>query len=372
MEEEISFPPIKGKTTTFAYLDFEKAARENLLCKSTCIYGESGEGKSYIANTLLHALSPYVNICYVFCPTARIDREFPMVKYTSPLFVYETLDVAKINAILQKGEDESEMLRAIEDPEKLYATTKEFILEIYRQCGEEALFERAKRMFMQIRKTQKKFESKERTKKERDDFALELVRMYKVLLYECKRFLHKKQLKIPAKYKDLALPVLFFDINPNSIALFNDLGDEIQALNKKERQNIAKLVMKERHYGITTVMILQDVTYLAKTERTQIKVNMFVTSGAIERYISTLGIKGVLKRQFEEAAEFILNADKSKGAKNRKYPVVVYLKLTGAIYYTYADPMLDLEYIGNEGLYEKLEEKEMKSSDNNPLSNIFL
>lgn len=367
-EEEIVMPPIKGKTQTFQYFDLSKDARK-LLCNSMVMYGESGDGKSYIANNILYELSPYINIVFVFCPTARVDKSFPMVEYSSPSFVYETLDMQKIKAIMEFGRDRAAMLRQIEDIDSLKRTTKEFIIPFYKSVNEDRILNRTLKIYNKINKLVKKFDYKNTPKMERDRFNSDIVRYYRLILYDCKKYLHKNKIRIPPKYKALALPVLFHDIKPNNVVITNDFGDALGALKKDDATIASELVMKERHYNITTIHLVQNVNQIKKCDRAQIKVNMFLSPTTISSYISTLGLKGPAKKKLEEAAEYILSADRNRAV--RKYPVVLYFKLEEKVMYTYADTKLDFERIGNVKLYEALDGLVMDHTENNPLSNIF-
>jgi hypothetical protein len=189
-------------------------------------------------------------------------------------------------------------------------------------------------------------------------------------MYNCKKYLRKCGLSVPEEYKEYSLPVLFYDINYRDIILTNDFGETLDSLKKEDSLIASHLVMKERHFGVTTIHLIQNVNNIKKADRQQIKVNIFVSAGAITAYITTLSIKGLLKQQLEEASEFILMADKQKGDK-RKYPVVIYLKMKNKIYYTYADSKLKISEKGNIDLYEKLDEFVLNTSETNPLTNIF-
>jgi hypothetical protein len=367
-EEEITLPPIKAKTCSFQYFDLAKNARK-MLCNSTVLYGESGDGKSCITNTLLHAISPYVNILFAFCPTARVDKSFLMTDYTSSLFVYETLDMDKIKLIMNHCKNHAAMLREIDDVELLSESVKKFILPLYKSLGEESLYNKTLRGYRKICKMQKKFDYENSNKFERDKFNRDLVRYYKVLMYICKKFMYKKQIKVPAKYKDYATPVLFHDIKPNNVIITNDFGDTLGVLKKNDAAVATEMVIKERHYNITTIHLLQGVNQIKKADRVQIKVNIFLSPTSITNYINTLQLKGQTKKHLEEASEYILLAD--RGRTSRKYPAVIYFKLEEKIFYTYADAKLDACKIGNEKLYELLEDYVVDSSETNPLANIF-
>jgi hypothetical protein len=367
-EEEVLVPPIKGKTQTFQYFDLSKNARD-LLCNSMVMYGETGDGKSYITNNILYQLSPYVNIVFVFSPTARVDKSFPMAEYTSPSFVYETLDMQKIKAIMEFGRDRAAMLREIEDVNMLKETVKDFILPFYASVDERRLFDKAKAAYSRICKLTKRFNYDKATKMERDQFNRELVRYYRVILFECKNYLYRKKIKVPAKYKKLALPVLFHDIKPYNVVVTNDFGETLGSLKKDDAAIASELVMKERHYNITTIHLVQNVNQIKKPDRAQIKINIFLSPTTINSYISTLNIKGTAKKKLEEASEYILSADRNKAV--RKYPVVIYFKLEEKIMFTYADAHLDVEQIGNVKLYKALERFAMNHNENNPLADIF-
>lgn len=365
------YPPIKGKKFTFPYVDLYEIAHDELLLHSTVIYGESGEGKSYITNTLLDSLSDYINILHIFCPTAKVDTKFPLIKFTSPLFVHEVLDMKKIKAIMDNCKHRKEMRETIvDDPVKLSETVKKFILPLYKTRNEETLLRKTIMQYNKIRKIDKKFNYDDATLDELEDHKRKIVKLYHILMYNCKRYLRKCGLSVPEEYKDFSLPVLFYDINYRDIILTNDFGETLDSLKKEDSVIASNLVMKERHFGITTIHLIQNVNNIKKADRQQIKVNIFVSVGAITSFISTLGIKGLLKQQLEEASEYILMADKQKGEK-RKYPVVIYLKMKSKILYTYADSKLKISEKGNIYLYEKLEEFVLNTSETNPLTNIF-
>lgn len=364
-------PPIKGKNHQFPYVDLYEIAYDELLMHSTVIYGESGEGKSYITNTLLDALSDYINILHIFCPTAKVDKRFPLIKFTSPLFVHEVLDMKKIKAILDNCKHRKEMRETIvDDPVKLSESVKKFILPLYKTRGEEALLRKTIAQYNKIKHIDKKFNYDDATLDDLEDHKRKIVKLYHILMYNCKRYLRKCGLSIPEEYKEYSLPVLFYDINYRDIILTNDFGETLDALKKDDALIASQLVMKERHFGITTIHLIQNVNDIKKSDRQQIKVNIFVSPGSITSYINTLCIKGPLKKQLEEASEYILMADKQKGDK-RKYPVVIYLKMTGKVFYTYADSKLKISEKGNIDLYEKLDEFVLNTSDTNPLTSIF-
>lgn len=369
MDEEVKYPPIKTAKCVFNYIDLYDVAEQELVMHSTVIYGESGDGKSYITNTLLDALSPYINILHIFCPTAKIDTKFPMVKYTSPAFVHETLDMQCIRNIMKRCGEEREMLNTIMIPERMSETVKRFVLPIYKTNKRDDLYDKSMAMYRRIKRFEKNFDWDNSTIDERNEYEEMLVGMYKIIMYHCKKYLRESKYNIPAEYKELSLPVLFYDLKPSDIILTNDFGDCIQALKKDDKVTMANLVTKERHYGITTIHLMQNITFLEKAARTQVKVNIFLSPGSIASFISTLGIKGKTKQMLEEAAEHILVADKFQG--KRKFPAVIYLKQPNIIGYTYADSKLELDWKGNVKLYKKLEPFLAKQMINNPLMDIF-
>jgi hypothetical protein len=369
-DDQPKYPSIKTGKFVFNYIDLYEVAREQLLMHSTVIYGESGDGKSYITNTLLDALSDSINILHIFCPTAKIDKSFPMVNYTSPAFVHETFDTVIISNILRRAAQNREMYNMIANPTLMSKSVKKFVLPLYRTNSEDKLYDKTLIAYRRIKKIEKKFDRENATIDERGEHDEMLVGMYKNIMYNCKKYLRRTKTSVPKEYHELSLPVLFYDIKPCDVILTNDLGDVIQALKKNESVIASNLVTKERHFGITTIHLIQDVTYIKKSDRRQIKVNIFTSPGAISSYISTLQIGGMLKQQLEAASEHIIVADKFKSTK-RSYPIVVYLKIPNIIGYTYADPKLELNQKGNVRLYKKLEPLISNSTSSNPLMGIF-
>lgn len=364
------FPPIKGKKYTFQYVDLYDIAYDKLLLHSTVIYGDSGEGKSYILNTLLDALSDYINILHIFCPTARVDTKFPLMKFTSPLFVHEVLDMKHVDTIIENCGKRKELRLQIDDPEKLSQSVKKFILPLYKTQNDEEMLHKAITQWGRIRKIDKKFNREDATIDERHEHDRMITKLYHIMMYNCKRYLRKKKLSIPKEYKEHALPILFYDLNYRDVILTNDFGDVLRDLKKNDSAIASKLVMKERHYGITTIHLIQSLGDIKKSDRGQIKVNIFISANAITGYISTLSIKGTLKQQLEEASEFILSVDKERGDK-RKYPVVIYFKMTQTVCYTYANSKLEITPKGNIRLYEMLDELVANQVEANPLIDIF-
>jgi hypothetical protein len=368
-DEEVIYPPIKTGKEVFNYVNLYDIAEDQLVMHSTVIYGESGDGKSYITNTLLDALSPYINILHIFCPTAKIDTKFPMWKYTSPAFVHETLDMQCIRNIMKRCAQEREMLNTIMIPSVMSNSVKGFILPLYKTNGKDELYDRALVAFRRIKKIERRFDRDDATLDEREEHDTMLVGMYKTLMYQCKRYLRETRTSIPSEYKELSLPVLFYDLKPCDIIMTNDFGDCLDSLKKDDAITASNLVTKERHFGITTIHLVQDLTHIKKSDRRQIKVNIFLSPGSITSYISTLGVKGRLKSQLEAASEHVLSADKYQS--KRKFPAVIYLKQSNIVGYTYADSKLELNQKGNVRLYKKLEPLLAKQMINNPLMDIF-
>lgn len=371
MSEEVSYPPIKTGKYTFNYIDLYEVAKKELLLHSINIYGDTGEGKSYITNTILDAISSYINILHIFCPTAKVDKSFPMVKYTSPAFVHETLDMERISSIIKRSSQNCEMYNSIAKPEVMSDATKKFILKLYASNNEDKLYADTAKKYKRIKQIDRRFDYENATIDERLEHDLFIVKLYKPIMYKCKKYLRDKKISIPSEYHEYSLPVMFYDLKPCDVILTNDCGDIIDNLKKNDLQVMTSLVMKERHFGITTIHLLQDVRYIQKSDRGQVKVNVFVSPGAITSYISTLTIKGDLKNRLEAASEHILVADRS--AAKRRYPVVIYMKIPNIIGYTYADSRLELEQKGNVRLYKKIEEKDILAdpSASNPLMNMF-
>ena len=81
-----------------------------------------------------------------------------------------------------------------------------------------------------------------------------------------------------------------------------------------------------------------------------------------------MGIKGLTKEKLEDASNNILIPDLSLGSK-RKYPVIVYFKLSDEVYYSYANTKLDTKKIGNKKFYKELERFEKSDQQLNPLLN---
>lgn len=374
MDEEPRHSPIKGKKYSFPYVDLYEVAREKLLMKSTVICGDSGEGKSYITNTLLDALSDYINILHIFCATAKIDKSFPMVEYSSPLFVHEVLDMGKIKSIMEHCRNKRELLNNISTPDAMADSVKNFVLPLYKSTPAGAkLFDKTLAGYRRIRKIHAKFDYDNANLDEREAHNDEMVKMYEIIMYRCKKFLRDEQLTIPSEYKASSMPVLFHDINPHDVILTNDFGDQLGALKKDDSVIASSLVMKERHYGITTIHMLQNMNQIKKQDRGQVKVIVFLSPNSITTYITSLGIKGVMKAKLEEASEYILMDDKQKQAQGgkRKFPSVIYFKMTSEIMYTYADSRLELSRKGNVRLYDLLDQFVIDPSSNNPLMDIF-
>lgn len=377
MEDEKRIePPIKGKKEIFQYWDMEERTHE-MLNRSIVVWGESGYGKSFFINTFLNYIAPYIYVMKAYSGTAENDKDFPLEKYTSPLFIKNTLDIESLKKDLKYGKDKVSMLEENKDLTKLHETMRNFILPLYESTGYKRLG-RTKKAYKKIKKLEKKLDPEknknydELTIIDRSEIKEKIFNYYKVLFYQCKKYIRKNNFEIPKEIKKYSAPIYFSDLKINTLLYFNDVSSAAKNIKGDDKTVYGDLHTLGRHGGFTVLWALHGCTFMAKEIRSQIKFHIFVTSSSLMNYISTNNITGSLKKRFEDANEAILISDKSRGTE-KKFNLILYDKTKGDdIYYTRANNKLDQKLVGDESLLESLKPYEcnIKTTDNR-LAELF-
>jgi hypothetical protein len=371
MEEEPK-PAIKGKNNIkYEYWDFYECA-EKMLHKSTVFWGETGVGKSFLINTYLDAMSSLVTILHVFSSSANCDKDFPINKYTSPLFIKESLDIALIDKIMVRGRNQVMSFENANNIDNMRATTVEFILPYFRD-REPSIYDKFMIAMAKIKRQERLLKrSSDCDRNERLEMARKIASMYRLIMVKTKKYIRMRQIEFDKSYKELLMPIIFCDLKPSNMIYFNDVSSDARTLNKDQKKIYNDLHTMERHCGLTIIWALHNNTYMPKEIRAQIKFHIFVSASTLISYISNNNIVGSLKKRLEDACEAILVADSEK--RSRSYTVVLFDKLNDKIYYTMADAKLEQSLVGNAALYEALKNKVAQPHlDNNKLiDEIFL
>lgn len=364
--ESSEYRPIKGKKASYEYWDlFERA--DEMVKKSMVVYGESGYGKSFLMNTYLAAVSPYITIMFAYSSTATSDKEFPMTGYTSPLFIKDTLDMNHIKEVMTRGTNMKNLYLEATELTNMKESTKHFVLPLYKKYNQKQ-YSKALYADKVIRKRDKAFDRKKHSVPEVRAHEEKMARYYSVIMYECKVFLRNTKLSIPPEYKKYCVPVFWHDLRPSTLILINDFGTEMECLKGEDKEILNALHTKERHAEITVVSLVQHATHVNSKVRPNVKINIFLTPDSIHQYIGLCKVKGKVKEQLEDAAECVIASDRAKPSAQKKYFVVLYDKMNSKIYYSRANTTLKQQRCGNEEIYKLFTEYELNSRvDNNKI-----
>jgi hypothetical protein len=140
--------------------------------------------------------------------------------------------------------------------------------------------------------------------------------------------------------------------------VFNDLGDEIASLNKKDRGILESFFNKGRHFGITIVILLQNPQQISKVARQSVSNNIFTTTDVCYQYIDCISGGNSLKKKADDAIECIVTADERRMAKDRQYYKI--LMTDGEFQYLKADKMGEQVPVGKRRFHEAMKFVELR------------
>jgi hypothetical protein len=334
----MKLPDIVGKKHKYKHNDFDK---ETFHLKSTVMYGKSKTGKSFLLNELLKQLADEFFLMLCFAETAEIDKDFPMTKYTPYPCIYKGLYMEKLASIFAIAEKKMSIYRMCRELDRLEEAAK-----IVKKINNTP---RYAKIIKAIRK-QKSIMSSAENKSELVEAEERIIGLYRVMMNETRIFVKQNKIDLSEFEPDYTICITQCKLNPYILIVFNDLGDEIKNLSKKDRAVLDGFFNKGRHFGITIVLLLQNPQQLSKSQRQLVNNNIFTTTEAINQYVECVAGGRELRKKIDDAVECIVTADERRMPKDKQYSKI--LIADGDIQFVRGDKMGEQVIVGKPRFHE--------------------
>lgn len=331
--------------------------------KSTVMYGPTESGKSFICNDILNSIRKDMWLLIGISGSAYQDNSFPYTKYTTRSLIYTKLDMNIIIEILKTSAFRSELYNNARNPDALYNCIP-IIYKIYKQYNVQDEIHILKDTWITICSIKSKIK-KAKTKDKKTKLNIIFVRMCRLLTNRCYKFLKLNNIDISKTYSlESIIPIIFCKINPNIVILFNDLGDQVASLNKKNQSIFVELFTQGRHNCITTILLTHGVTMLFAKARDNAHNNIFTRSETANQWLSTQKMDISTKKKIRSAIEEIITPDEKLPKEKRKYPKLIYSRDSG-LSFLCANALGKQHIVGDKRILSIL-----KKNENKPLSKI--
>jgi hypothetical protein len=347
----MEFQDIIGKKHRYKHNNFRK---DTFFLKSTVMYGMSGTGKSFLLNEYLKSLRDEFYFMLCFSETAEVDKMFPMNKYTPFPCIYKGLDVEKLQMIIETAEKRMSIYRMCREIDRLDEAAM-ILFKIFEKSV--SMTERWKKLMKAVKRCKRKIEGAE------DRCVVvsiedEIVGLYRILMNEGRMFIKTNNIDISSYPNEYIICITQVKLNPYVLIVFNDLGDEISSLNKKDRGVLESFFNKGRHMGITIIILLQNPQQISKVARQSVNNHIFTTTDVFYQYIDCISGGSALKKKAADAVEAIINTDEKKQPKDRQYFKI--LMSGGDIQFVKGDKMGEQFPVGKKRFRKVMEYVEIK------------
>lgn len=369
-------PPLRIVLPDSGYVVQYRELNAKLLFKQNIVlYGESGSGKSVMANTILHVLHKLVCDIKIVAGTVMVDQTFPMFNYAPMYNVYDTLDFNKVkewslinstkNALMIQLTMEPAMrrssdiiLRVITEHPKVFNRGDNPINELYYQTMNvvDILLRKIKKS-TQLVKSGKFDEDGAMDQTKVTEYEKMIIKAYHNLFIKFVRKLNKNiknhnKKKTPLVNINLfvendsdVLPIYWAKANNTQLIVFNDVSTELESSKKEAVNELSKIFDVGRHSGFNVMLLVHSPGQIkSKAMRDKFKIKIFTESSSAHSYADKQ-TTGSLKKILKEAIDYILVPDESSSAINKTfYKIMV---ITGKIYFVRAHSKLCMARVGN-------------------------
>lgn len=284
---------------------------------STAFFGTSGTGKSFLLNEYISQLHDQFYMAIIFTGTGETDRYFPMEKYTPYPCIYSTLDIAKIKQIMEASEKTRIKYLATRNLERLRPAAQ-IALKIV--ANNRQLYTELRSLIAKIHKFEKEnIDGEMDDKNARFRSEDKAVGLYRVIMLRTLNYIKERKIDISGYSVEDTLCITHVKMSCNLLMIFNDLGDEIGELNKADKGVIESLYNKGRHFGITPLLLLQNIGQVSKAARKSIKNCIFTTPQAMNDYATNLSWKKAQNTMMADAvaAVFVDESHKSESEQEK-------------------------------------------------------
>lgn len=313
---------------------------KTFLGKTTVIPGTTGSGKSFMANSILYAIAPYVSTLTVFSASAENDKSFPMNRYTHPSLIYKRLDLNILQNHLDKSEEITGRYNSYTELPILKAAA------IYLDKRYPKYISRVMKLIKvkidNLKNELKKL--KDAAKPVKDKVLEEISVLYKRYLTLFKLILIKHEVFI--ENLEVVKVLQYVDYIIYSVILINDLTASYSALTKKERSIFDDIIDRGRHSGITLIMLIHSWSGFGTNIRNSPHNIIFTNVELANSYVSLQKLKGSDSRAFNDAIEGIISKDRALPDDQKKYNCILYDRPRSTFYFIRADPRGKQTYVG--------------------------
>ena len=351
MTKEKKYPDIKGKVGTYPYNGFTE---DVIKCRTTAIVGTTGSGKSFILNEILTSCKDVFKCCSVLSGTADADDYFPMDGYSSRCLIRDKLDIPWLNRVFNEVEKNWTIYKRARSLPVLRDGLR-LLNHIYVSRGDKKMLSRLKLYSHTLglwEKKLKRMDKNEVAKHEYKGCEKTLINLYRYVMAEGNMYIEKNEVCLDEYKNEALLPIRMVRFNPYVLIVINDLGDEIKNLTGKEKLVFEQICNKGRHFGLTLIILLQNLIQAPKSIRGSFHNYIFTTNAAVEEYLE---VDKSMRKPLRDALDCIVNPDQSVPESKKKYYRILFSRLTGKIYYTHSDAHGKQYRVGNKKLLKVLD-----------------
>jgi len=349
--KEKKYPDIKGKLGTYPFNPFSE---DVIKCRTNLVLGTTGSGKSFIVNEMLTKNKDNFKCCVCLSGTAEADDYFPMEGYTSRCLIRDRLDIPWLNRVFAEIEKNWNIYKRARSLPILRDGLR-LLNHIYATRKDRKMLERLRLYSHTLGLWEKKLKKMEKDEVPKHEYkACEkiLSNLYRYVMAEGNKYIEKNEVCLDEYRNEALIPIRMVRFNPYILILINDLGDEIKNLSGKEKLVFEQICNKGRHFGLTLIILLQNLIQAPKSIRGSFHNYIFTTNAAIEEYLE---VDKSMRKPLRDAVDCIVNPDQSLPESKKKYYRILFSRLTGKIYYTYSDAHGKQCRVGNKKLLKVLD-----------------
>lgn len=334
----------KANNVKIEPLDFIK---DDFINRTTLLLGASETGKTKIILDILHLIKDDVPICYAFSPTNEVNDTF--TKIIPKSFIDNDVDVEKLESIIKRQEIRLKIYKRCNNKNiltdialKLNPSINDKINVINMTYAES------------IKRLNGNHEKIESLSKKYDDVIIQTLKKH------IKDNLYAKN-KLSEEERNI---IDFLDINIKICLILDDCAATARVWGKSE--TIKKIFYQGRHYGITTIISLQNDKEVVPAIRQNAFHVFFTTQPSFNGYFTSKenGFSKEQKANADAAGNEIFKKVNGKDTFKKPY----YNRLKDKMYYHKAT--LHPKFIYNSELFEMFNDKEEDTKLN--LTNNFI
>jgi hypothetical protein len=267
-----------------------KPNKNEFLNAMTCLFGGSKTGKTRTAKTILYGIKKYIQEVFLFSATEIQNQDFRRIVPNAA--IYHDLIYEKLEEIYNRQLARVQLYKSTQNVDNLKSIYKKhpdpkFDQHIKRQIK---IYEKLKLEVEKMEDMAEKIRRREDLELHCENTMLEIYRV--AIRYNIDKFQNSSTLSDSEK-----LIISLIDVPPpHVVIIIEDFGEILKQFTAKKYPVFAALFTKARHYFITTLINIQDDTFLEKNLRNNAHNIIFTNGLCASGYFNRPGMSVRIKK----------------------------------------------------------------------------